>query len=180
MPVSTIRPDSDAELSSLVNSGGGAAYADIDDPVGSPDSQAVRNVAGTSGYGYFGLSALPSFVTVDSVTVRASVSSINYTTDLTALNVRLFKSDRTTPLSDQSELATEGSSGEVSVVLTGLASTTDNAVWDGATLYIEWNYTDITADGGELHIEAIQVEAGLTPPAAPGPSKASLALGLGL
>ena len=148
LPTANVHVDGDATGSNVVNELNNTTnlYASIDDDPGSPnDTDWVNNrtteLSGPSQF--FTLENMPSgFDSADSVsvTVRHRGQEFSGPVVNVVLNVRIYKADETTPLTNSVQAAVETSNSSwtnTTVQLTGVVGAT-KADWDGARLLLEW------------------------------------------
>ena len=159
-----MRPNGTGTLANVNNQAGSTTniHLDVDDDPDSPDTaDYVKNATDTSGdkTAFFLLDDTPlDFAGMSTLTIDAHIATANFSNDTCTLFARLYKSDETTTLSDEVQVATQVSSGLQSVAFTGL-SLGNKTDWDGARLRLRWAYTrSAGADGGQLRVTAFELE----------------------
>ena len=163
----TMLPNGDVSTSSLGKTGGTSFSDAIDDTIAAADDATtyIRNNSGTSGNYVGQLTDTPgSFTSMSALTIDVRARTTNWTDDSVTLFAQVFRSDGTTPLTNEVS-ATTGAGTKAGwttvsgVTLTGLV-TADKAAWDGARLKLRWAYTAIgTSDGAQLKVTAAQLNA---------------------
>ena len=138
----------------------------IDEDVASADGAEIQSGNNATSTIFFDITDTPSdFISMISLKYNIRYNLINRTDDTEVLYVQLFKSNKTTTLTNEMTIATNPATGMTNsgeVAFTGVSTTATKAEWDAAYERIRTAHTvSMSADGSNWRIDCINLVSGL-------------------
>ena len=163
----TLLPNGDISTSNLGKTGGTSFSDAIDDTIAAADDASTYiNNTGTTGSNFVSqLTDTPGgFTSMSALTIDIRARTTSRTDDNLTLLAQVFRSDGTTPLTNEITVAINPGTSNFATI-SGVAFTgvvpADKATWDAARLKLRWAYAVVGSpdSGAKLKLTAAQLNA---------------------